>query len=240
MVEEMARPLLCNLDASNMNLNDKKILIVSSHPDDEAICSGGLIMKGKKENADMFVLYISTGRSRQFTNGETLEQDRINEAIDASDYGNFGYKIAFKGTSTRLDIMPQKNIIEEIENMVKLFEPEMVVIPNKNSYAQDHRAVAEACISAFRPIPSNLHHQPKMILEIEEATRWPVASNPNFYVDISDVFEDKIELYKCHKTQLVEDPHPRSFENLRRLAGLRGTEIGVKYAEAYTLLRGQL
>lgn len=223
-----------------MNLKDKKILIVSSHPDDEAICSGGLIMKAKKENADVFVLYVSTGRSRQFTNGETLETDRISEAINASKYGNFKFKIAFKGTSTKLDIMPQKNIIEEIEDIVKLFQPEIVVIPYRNSYAQDHRAVAEASISALRPMPHNLHHQPKMILEIEEATRWPVASNPNFYVDISSVMDEKIELYKCHKTQIVEHPHPRSFENLRRLAGLRGSEIGVKYAEAYNLLRGQL
>lgn len=223
-----------------MNLKDKKILIVSSHPDDEAICSGGLIMKAKKEDGDVFVLYVSTGKSRQFTNGETKEDDRINEAIKASDYGNFGYKIALRGTSTKLDQMLQKVIIEEIENIVQDFKPEIVVIPYRNSYAQDHRAVAEASISALRPMPHNLHHQPKMILEIEEATRWPVASNPNFYVDISDVMDEKIELYKCHKTQIVEHPHPRSFENLRRLAGLRGSEIGVKYAEAYNLLRGQL
>lgn len=223
-----------------MNLKDKKILIVSSHPDDEAICSGGLIMKAKKEEADVFVLYVSTGGSRQFTNGETLEQDRIHEAIRASEYGGFRYEIGFRGTSTKLDTFPQKEIIETIENCVTNFQPEIVVVPYRNSYAQDHRAVAEASISAFRPIPSNLHHQPKMILEIEEVTRWPIASNPNFFVDISDVMEEKIELYKCHKTQLVDDPHVRSFENLYRLAGLRGSEIGVKYAEGYNLLRGQL
>ena len=223
-----------------MNLKDKKILIVSSHCDDEAICSGGLIMKGAREGAKVFVFYVSTGSSRQFSNGETLEQDRINEAENAAQYGLFDYEIGFKGTSTKLDTIPQKEIIEAIENVVQDFKPEIVVIPYRNSYAQDHRAVAEACISAFRPMPSNLHHQPKMILEIEEATRWPVSSSPNFFVDISDVMEDKIELYKCHRTQLVDDPHPRSFENLRRLAGIRGTEIGVKYAEAYNLLRGQL
>lgn len=223
-----------------MNLKDKRILIVSSHPDDEAICSGGLIMKGAREGAEVFVFYVSTGGSRQFTNGETKEDDRINEAIKASEYGLFRYQIGFKGTSTKLDTIPQKEIIEAIENVVQGFKPEIVVIPYRNSYAQDHRAVAEACISAFRPIPDNLHHQPRMILEIEEATRWPLASNPNFYVDITDFMDEKIELYKCHKTQLVDDPHPRSIENLKRLAGLRGSEIGVKYAEGYNLLRGQL
>ena len=223
-----------------MNLKNKKILIVSSHPDDEAICSGGLIMKAKKEKAKVFVLYMATGSSRQFTNGETLEIDRLKEAEKASFYGGFRYKVAFKGVSTKVDMIPQKELIEAIENVVEDFKPEIVVIPYRNSYAQDHRAVAEASVSALRPMPGHIHYQPKISLEIEEATRWPVASNPNFYVDISDVMEEKISLYKCHTTQLVEDPHPRSFENLRRLAGLRGAEIGVKYAEAYNLLRGQL
>ena len=223
-----------------MNLKNKRILIISSHPDDEAICSGGLIMKAKKEDANVFVFYVSTGGSRQFTNGQTKEEDRIKEAQDAAAYGGFECEIGFPGTSTKVDTMPQKELIEAIENVVGDFKPEIVVISYRNSYSQDHRAVAEASVSALRPMPDRLHHQPKMILEIEEATRWPVASNPNFYVDISDVMEEKISLYKCHMTQLVEDPHPRSFENLRRLAGLRGAEIGVKYAEGYNLLRGQL
>ena len=217
-----------------------RLLIISPHPDDEAICCGGLIMKAKKIGAKVFVLYMSTGESRQFSNGETKENDRIEEAYKASEYGNFEMQLSFPGTSTKLDTIPQKELIEVIENVVQDFKPTIVVIPYQNSYSQDHKAIAAASISALRSMPNNLHYQPKMILELEEATRWPIDSNPNFYVDISDVMEEKINLYKCHKTQFVEDPHPRSYENLRRLAGLRGAEIDVKYAEAYKLLKGQL
>lgn len=221
-------------------LKNKRILVISSHPDDEAICSGGLIMKAKKEKTKVFVLYMSTGGSRQFSRGETKEEHRIKEAERASKYGKFAHKIGFKGTSTLVDTLPQKKLIELIEDTIKEFKPDIVVIPTRSSYSQDHRAVAEASISALRPMPSNLHPQPKIILEIEEATPWPTSSNPNFYVDISEVMEEKINLYKCHSTQKVKEPHPRSYENLRRLAGFRGTQIGVKYAEAYTLLRGEL
>lgn len=221
-------------------LKDKKILIIAPHPDDEALDSGGLIMKAKKEGAEVFVLYMATGSSRQFSNGKTFEQDRVIEANNASSYGGFNYVIAFQGISTKVDTMAQKDLIEYIENTTRDFKPDMVVIPYLNSYSQDHRAVAQACISAFRPIPANLHWQPKMILEVEEPTFWPVVSNPNLYIDISDVMDEKIELYKCHKTQVVEEPHHRSCENLRRMAGVRGSEIGVKYAEAYKLLKAQL
>jgi LmbE family N-acetylglucosaminyl deacetylase len=61
--------------------------------------------------------------------------------------------------------MLQKEIIEAIEDIVQDFKPTIVVIPYRDSYSQDHRAVASASISAFRPIPQELHHQPRMILE---------------------------------------------------------------------------
>lgn len=219
----------------------KRILIISPHPDDESVNSGGLIVLAKKKGWEVFVIYVSTGSSRQFTNGHTDEKDRLNEAEEASILGNFEYEIGFMGTSTKLpELVSQKQIIELIENRVKKFKPDIVVIPYRQSYSQDHRAVAEACISAFRPIPNDLHPQPKYILETEEICRWPVASNPNFFIDITDVIEDKLKLYACHKTQIVKPLHYRSFDNVKRLAGLRGAEIGVEYAEAYTMLRGQL
>ena len=209
-------------------------------PDDEALCSGGLIMRAKKTGQKVFVFYVSIGGSRQFTTGQTIEDDRIQEAINASKYGGFEYKIGFRGTSTKVDTLPQKQIIEAIEDTIQDFKPDMVVIPYRESYSQDHRAVAEASISALRPIPLEFHHQPQVILEVEEATIWPKPSNPNFYVDISDFMEEKLKLYQCHKTQKVKEPHVRSLENLRRLAGFRGSEIGVKYAEAYNLVKGQI
>lgn len=221
-------------------LKNKRILIISPHPDDEAICSGGLIMRAKKEGAEVFVLYMATGTSRQFVNGETLEIDRMNEAERASVYGGFKYAIGFTGISTKVDTLAQKQLIETIEDMVLDFKPNIVVIPYRNSYSQDHRAVAEACISAFRPIPKSLHPQPEMILEMEEPTTWPQASSPNFYVDITEHLEEKMALYACHASQLTQDPQYRSPDNLMRLAGFRGSEIGVKYAEAYTLLKGQI
>lgn len=223
-------------------LKDKKILVIAPHPDDEAICAGGLIMRAKAEKAEVYVLYMATGASRQFTtgSGETIEDQRILEAHNASEYGGFNHGIGFTNISTKIDTLPQKEIIEAIENVVRAFNPDIAVIPYLNSYNQDHRAVATAAVTALRPIPENLHPQPHLILEMEEPTTWPTGSQPNFYVDISNYFEQKLELYKCHESQLVKEPHHRSFENLRRLAGFRGSEIGVKYAEAYRLLKGQI
>lgn len=223
-------------------LTNKTILILAPHPDDEAICSGGLIMRAKHEAAKVFVLFGSVGFSRQFLTNETNARERLKELKKASRYGNYSYDIIFQGDEfMRLDTVAQKILIERIEDATQKNKPDIVVIPNRNSFDQDHRAFADACITAFRPLPPALRHQPKTVLECEEPYTWggSEAFIPNFFVDISQYFEEKIRLLKYHATQLREDPFPRSPNNLLRLAGMRGCEIGTQYAEGYKMLRGQ-
>lgn len=223
-------------------LQGKTILIVSPHPDDEAIYCGGLIMLAKRQNIKVFVLYMAIGSSRQFFTGKTNSRERINEIKKAANFGNFTYKIAYKGRAfMRMDQVPQKDLIEIIEDTTEAFKPYLVCIPNRFSFDQDHRAVATACITAFRPLPRALRHQPAIILECEEPYSWSIQSSfkPNWYFDITNVLNEKLALLRCHKTQLRNDPFPRSPENLKRLAGLRGCEISTTYAESYNLLKGK-
>lgn len=224
-------------------LKGKKVLIIAPHPDDEAICCGGLIMLAKKIEAVVFVMFGSIGNSRQLLTGKTNSANRLDEAKKASEYGGFKYSIMFQGEEfMKLDIVPQKRLIEKIEDKIEEFKPDIVCVPFRDSFDQDHRALFSASITALRPIPKNLRHQPKIILEAEEPYNWTNRDQfkPNFYFDISEIFKEKIELLKCHTTQLREDPFPRSPQNLERLSGIRGTEIGVKYAEGYNLLKASL
>ena len=224
-----------------MNIRNKTILIISPHPDDEAIGCGGLIAKAKGNKSDVFVLYICVGSSRQFVTGKTSAADRLPEIKHAAQFGNFKYKIAYQGKAfMRLDTIPQKDLIEIIEDVTEKVKPEIVCLPFRHSYDQDHRAVATAAITAYRTLPRTIRHQPKMILEYEEPYTWTTDTlfHPNMYLDISDIFNEKMKLLNCHASQMRRDPFSRSPENLERLAGIRGCEIGTKYAESYRILRG--
>lgn len=222
-------------------IKGKKILIIAPHPDDEAISCGGLIMLAKKAEAKSFVLFGSVGTSRQLITGQTNPSIRLNEARKASKYGNFDYSIIFQGEEfMKLDTVAQKILIDAIEDKIEEIKPDIVCLPFRDSFDQDHRSLFTAAITALRPTPKHLRHHPKIILESEEPYSWSINNtfHPNFYFDISPVMKEKIKLLKCHKTQLRDDPFPRSPENLERLAGLRGAEISTKFAEAYRLLRG--
>ncbi len=60
---------------------------------------------------------------------------------------------------------------------------------------------------------------------------------PNFYVDITDYLDIKINALSLYQSQIREDPHALSLENVRRLAELRGREIYVKSAEVFVCRR---
>ena len=60
---------------------------------------------------------------------------------------------------------------------------------------------------------------------------------PNVYSDISNFMDKKIEIMKIYESELQESPLPRSVEVIKALAQFRGASVGVKYAEAFMLLR---
>ena len=224
-----------------MKLDNKKILIISPHPDDEIIGCGGLIAKCKLLKSTVSVLYVTVGSSRQLVTGKTDFETRKSEIQDVSKYGNFDYKILFEDKYfVELGTLPQKKLIDLVEDYIEDKKPDLVFIPMGNSYNQDHRATFEASITALRPAPISVRHMVKNVFVYEEPYNWTLNNSfkPNFYLNTEDVENEKIKLMKLHFTQDREFPFARSKENLIARMKIRGSECGLRSAEAYQLLRG--
>ena len=114
---------------------------------------------------------------------------------------------------------------------------DIICIPYRDSYNQDHRAVFTACITALRPVPKNVRHMPQIVLEYDEPYIWSISEDafkPNFYIELTEeILQNKIKAMKLHESQGRPDPFPRSTENLRRWAEIRGKEIGSHAAEGF-------
>lgn len=233
-----------------MLINDKsKLLVISPHPDDEALGAGGLIGKFKKYKSEVLIVYISIGESRQLVTGQTKGNTRADEIRNVERLARVKTKTIFTGEEfCRLDILPQKAIIEPIEDIIAEFKPSLLAIPNSASYNQDHRAVFDACMTALRPIPKKIRHFIPVVLEYYEPYIWSSRElkKPNVFLDLSEKYKNgnlldfKLNLYKCHATQVREDPFPRSVENLIHLSHILGKEIGASIAEAYHLIRYEI
>jgi len=229
-----------------MWLNSKtRLLVISPHPDDEAIGVGGLIGKCIKEKAVVFVYYLCVGPNRQLVTGSTDEKIRLKEIKSIEKMTGIKTKIEITNKQLHLDTVPQLDLINAIEDVIESFKPSIVAIPSHSSYNQDHRAVYSASIAALRPIPRKIRYYVPTVIEYFEPYFWSIGtpSPPNLYLDLSQEYKKgnlldfKIKYYSCHKTQVREDPHPRSKKNLIRIAGVYGSQFGVKIAEAYYLIR---
>ncbi len=226
-----------------LDLKDKKVLIISPHPDDEVIGCGGLIAKCKELNTEVKVVYMCTGESRQLVSGNTNSESRVNEIDEVSSYGNFKYQIIFENKYfVELDSISQKKIVDPIEDIIEEFKPSIILIPHGESYNQDHRATFTACITALRPTPANLRHFVDTVLVYEEPYVWTIKDifKPNIYLNTEGIEDEKVKLMMLHKSQDRPFPFARSGENLIARMKIRGSEVGLKSAEAYTMLRGSM
>ena len=141
--------------------------------------------------------------------------------------------------TVKLDSVPQKELIAKIYEVIKKVEPDVMYIPHIGDLNKDHRLVFEASLVAARPINNRI----KKILSYEtlSSTEWGapiVPFVPNVYEEISsDDFEKKMKAMAVYESELKIFPHPRSPEAIEVLAKKRGTEAGLKLAEAFMLLR---
>jgi len=217
-----------------------RVQIISPHPDDEVIGCGILIAKCTAAGAHLHIDYITTGTSRQLLTGSTSAAVREAEIHALSVYAGFTYDIMYRDSNfCLLDSLPQKEIIDKIEDSVEQFKPDILCVPFGSSYNQDHRAVFSAAITSLRPVPLEVRHMPSIILEYEEPYSLSLdrVFTPNFYLDASGLTEQKSYLMSFHRTQDRPSPFPRATSLLEARLRVRGSEVGLDAAEAYRLVR---
>ena len=61
--------------------------------------------------------------------------------------------------------------------------------------------------------------------------------SPNLFISIEDCWKQKLKALKCYKQEIRKYPHPRSYESIENLAKYRGSTVGIKMAEAFSIVR---
>lgn len=225
-------------------LKGQRLLVIAVHPDDEVLGCGGLIRKVKDLGGEVYVAYVTVGPSPQYDRRypETMVEQRLAETREVAAFLQVDdYEVLLVGEEyhLKLNTVPQRRLVDLIEKESRVslnrVKPTMVAIPAPRHYHQDHRAVFEAAFAACRPIPWDLKPFQRVVLFYEQPDYgWSVARfEPNFYVDITKQLEAKLKALALHRSQLRAGLYIRSPDNVRRLAELRGREVGVEAAEAY-------
>ena len=217
-----------------------KISIITPHPDDETLGCGGTILKHCADG-DSISWFIMTGMTeKQGFNSPAIKQ-RQEEIKSVSQMYGFSTVHNLNLPTARLDALPLGDIIKAISTVLVEVKPHTIYLPNRSDVHSDHRVVFQAawsCCKTFRfPFIRRV-----LMYEIPSETDFApalpeTAFFPNIFSDISQYLEKKIEIMREYRGEMEEHPFPRSEQNIRSLATIRGATAGVEYAEAFMLLK---
>ncbi len=218
----------------------KKVIVISAHPDDEILGAGGTLLKHKKSGDDLAWVIITgideaSGFTKERVRSRELEIEQVSNCI--------GFSKVYKLNYPTMGLSPEivNEMIPKISLIFKEFEPEVIYVMNRSDAHSDHRYTFDsvsACTKSFRyPFVKKVLMY-ECISETEFAPILPEkVFQPNYFVDISDFFNRKVEIMQIYSSELGEHPFPRSNRNIEALAVHRGASIGVEYAEAFQLIK---
>ena len=223
------------------DFSNERLLVIAPHSDDEVLGCGGLISKIKKAGGKVYVLIFNLGFEKDDTKeSQEKRKKEVQDAMNLLNVDDFHLVHDTPDNNRDLDAKPLHSLIEIIESSspvsLEKIEPTMVAIPTIFSHHQDHVHVHNACIAALRPISTPVSD---IVLSYEapEHSRWSAAGvfEPNFFVEIDDVIDQKIQAFSKYKSQIR--PGGRDADSIRNQAKYRGQEVGKNLCEAFYVHR---
>lgn len=215
-----------------------KVLVISPHMDDETLGAGGTMCKYAKSGGIVYWLNITNYKTEYGYPQELVDRREAQRLQAASALGVYD-AIDLKLRPASLAEYSDSEVIGNIAEIVRKIEPEIMITSFPGDVHSDHSEVfkwVKALSKSFR-VPSLKKF---MLMEVVSETDFSLMSSPfvpNYYVDISEFLEKKLEVLKLYGSELGEHPFPRSLENIAALATTRGAVAGTKYAEAFMMLR---
>lgn len=218
----------------------KNIIVVSAHPDDETLGVGGAILKHVNNGDKVYWLIVtnvfeSQGFSKERVESRQEEIRKVEKLLGITDTFFLNYPTMTLSSSSLLKMVP------EISEIFTKVEPEVIYTLNRSDAHSDHRVIFDAVMACTKSFRYPFIKKILMYECISETEFAPALAEkmflPNYFVDITDYLEKKLEVMKIFESEISEHPFPRSLENIKALAHFRGASVGVKYAESFQLLK---
>lgn len=220
-------------------------LVVAPHADDEVLGCGGAAMTliAAGWEVDVLVLTYLDEKNRRGTmiqqHATLLEVARF---VGFSDVRQLSFadvnSRSYRAQSMEMTGIPE--IATAIRETIISSEPSIVFCPHIGDLHVDHRFAAEATHVACRLNWWGAEDTVRAVLAYETVgTTHRAPTVPfvaNVYVDISSYLDKKLEAFAMYDGEVMASPHARSLDAVRWQAQLRGSQVGVPAAEAFSLV----
>ena len=214
----------------------KKILVIAPHPDDETLGVGGTILKRINHGHKVAWLIVTCS-----TNAKEIKKRNKQVSLVKKKY-KFSKVFELNFSSSELDKVLLKVLIEMFSKIFNEFRPNEVFVPHINDAHTDHQKIfkaVSATTKSFRYPFINKILSYETVSEtgygLKKITK--KGFDPNYYINIDNYIKRKLQIAKIYKTEIKKHPFPRSLKNIKALAIVRGAESNNRHAEAFELLR---
>ena len=217
------------------------LLAIAAHRDDVELTCGGTLAKAVLAGHRVGILDLTQGEMG--TRGDAAT--RAAEAERAAQTLGVALRLNAKMPDAHLtnDETSRKQIVEWIRRT----RPKVVILPYSVGRHPDHRVASElgrdACylagLAKYAPGKGGKAHRPYKLLYALAYREDPVK--PTFVVDISDVFEKKMDAIHCYQSQFAGakaagEIHPTGqdlYELIRVQSAHYGSLIRRRYGEPF-------
>lgn len=216
------------------------VAVVAPHPDDETLGCGGALLKHVARGDQVhWIIFTAISTDQGFSEERVLSREkeilRVGEA-----YGFAGiHRLNFP--TMQLDRIPKADLVRAVGGIINSIRVSTLYIPYRNDAHSDHAAVFDACAACTKTFryPSIRSVRAYETLSESEYGIKPEdpGFRPNFFIDVTDFIDRKIEIMNIYEGEMAPFPFPRSEIALRALSQLRGSQCGSFAAEALMLLR---
>lgn len=159
------------------------VLAIGAHPDDIELGCFGTLAAHRKKGDKIFGLIL--------TQGELVgdPKKRLKETKDAANL--IDMKLFF-GNFQDGNLKEDSSLVSYLDEIIKNCKINIAYTHSPHDRHQDHRAVAQASISASRYLNELYSYESPSVV-------YPF--NPQLFIDVTDTFKSKIKAIKVHKTQ---------------------------------------
>ncbi len=186
-----------------------RLLVIGAHPDDAEYKAGGLAALYRKLGHDVRFLSATDGSAGHHQmSGPPLADRRRKEAEAAANRLGLSYEIWDEPDGfLECSLARRERMIRAIRN----YRPDLVLTHRPNDYHPDHRAtsllVQDAAylltVPAICPDVPHLRRDP-VIAYLSDDFSKPDPFVPDVVVEITDAWNEKIDLLHAHESQFYE------------------------------------
>jgi bacillithiol biosynthesis deacetylase BshB1 len=223
------------------------VVAFAAHPDDVELAAGGAVAKLCKSGLNVAIVDFTAGEAG--TRG--TPEIRLAESMDSAKILGLKHRINLGMPDSQIAVT-EENILKVIE-AIRLFRPKMVLMNPPFDRHPDHEAAHKLVRKAmfksglrkidtkYNGISQNPHRIRKMYAYMQS---YEFPRKPDFYIDISDTFNTKMDSIKAYRSQIFVEgaennepqtrlSRPEFLEEIEARCIYFGAQCGYRYAEAF-------